>query len=361
MSDHSVSKMVQLNGGKQLITIIKNMKIKDLSLIVTGLLLASCSIDSDYYPNFDDNCNWKTSLNEIITDNDDLLTNRGFKITGMKFIPNVNIDKDLFWGDQYGVFPVYSKIDSVFTVVTYNELVKDSSYYCFDTTVVFSKINDLLIHADDYDVVELSWQSGSNTYSSLAFFNKLTGELEYDNMLYNMSTMSRYEKEGFSRALAMSESQIVRSGSDYASYKDPYNDLLLAKSGYSWNVHGTWRYRITDIEEDDDNYYYYGYSTFSMDYVDLNTIDYSIGNGQVYHEAVDSSVRDSWEYNFHYAIWAGPYGGFDILNGTGKPFHLETEQNADFQKRFTAGEGRIVHMRETIPPSTIYWISPKNN
>ena len=253
------------------------------------------------------------------------------------------------------------RIDSVFTVVTYSELVKDSSYYCFDTTVVFSKINDLLIHADDYDVVELSWQSGSNTYSSLAFFNKLTGELEYDNMLYNMSTMSRYEKEGFSRALAMSESQIVRSGSDYASYKDPYNDLLLAKSGYSWNVHGTWRYRITDIEEDDDNYYYYGYSTFSMDYVDLNTIDYSIGNGQVYHEAVDSSVRDSWEYNFHYAIWAGPYGGFDILNGTGKPFHLETEQNADFQKRFTVGEGRIVHMRETIPPSTIYWISPKNN
>ena len=32
------------------------MKIKDLLLIVTGLFVASCSNNSDFFPSFDDNC-----------------------------------------------------------------------------------------------------------------------------------------------------------------------------------------------------------------------------------------------------------------------------------------------------------------
>ena len=336
------------------------MKIKDLSLIVTGLFMASCSNDSDFFPSYDDSCDWGTTLNEIVTDNKELLADRSIKITGMKFVDKLRVERDLFFGDQYGVFPVYSKVDSAFTVLTYSQLMKDSSNYCFDTTAVIKKINDLLVHADDYDVVELSWLCGDNQYSSLAFFNKRTGELEYDNMLYNMSTIKKYEKEGFSRALVFSESQIVRSGSDYVEYRDSYNNLL-AKSGYNWNVHGTWRHRITDIDEDDYNYYYFVYSVFSMDHVALSVIDYSTSNGQVYHVALDESIRDSWQYYFHYAIWAGPYGGLDILNGTGNPFNLRLEENSDFQERFSEGNGRIVHVRETIPPTSDCWVVPKTN
>ena len=61
----------------------------------------------------------------------------------------------------------------------------------------------------------------NKTYNSLAFFNTRTGELEYDNMLFNMSTISRYERESFSRTIVITETEsgVADSGSDCVEYK----------------------------------------------------------------------------------------------------------------------------------------------
>lgn len=335
------------------------MKTKDF-LIMTGLLLASCSNNNDFFPSIDNDCDWETSLNEIITDNDDLFANRGIKITSIKFIDNVNIDKNLFFGDQYGVFPVYSKMDSVFTILTYNQLMKDSNNYCFDTTVVIRKINELLIHSDDYDVVELSWDCGNNTYNSMAFFNKRTGELEYDNMLYNMSTISSYEKEGFSRALAIAESGVGDSGSDYVEYKT--GNTLIAKSGVNWTVNGTWSHQLY-LEDSDPYFLYYNvYSTFTVSGVSLSPISYVLpgSDGDVFFDKRDLSAPGSSTYSFRYAIWAGPQGSLN-LNQTGNYTAYNIfEPPFLFESRIGAGNGRLVEKTKMVQPKTDFLIVPRD-
>ena len=290
------------------------MKIKNLTLIIAAMLSASCANDNDFFPSFDDNCNWKTSLDEIITDNDQLFENRGIKITTIKFLKDISVDRELFFGDQYGSFPVYSKNDSVFTVITYNELVKNSDMYSFDTTSVVKNINRLIENSEDYEVVELTWLCENKTYNSLAFFNTRTGELEYDNMLFNMSTISRYERESFSRTIVITETEsgVADSGSDCVVYQ--IGNSILAKSGINWTVRGTWDRNLYYDYEDDYYIYYNVYSTFTVSHVQMTPISYILSDddSDVFYETRDYSVSGSSTYNFTYAIWAGPQGGLNL-------------------------------------------------
>jgi len=325
------------------------MKIKNLLFIIASMLVASCSNDSDFFPSFSDDCDWRTTIDEIITDNDQLFEGRGIKITSMRFVNDMRIDRNLFFGDEYGSFPVYSKKDSLFTVVTYNELIRDSNNYSFDTVTVIKAINKLLEDADDYDVVELTWLYENNTYNSLAFFNRRTGELEYDNMLYNMSTISRYEREGFSRTIAGTEIQsaVGASGTDYVEYRK-YN-VLFASAGINWAVNGEWHHILYDVAFADTFYYYFNAtSTFTISNVTFQVFKYAAVGYHTFIDSIDHSVSGSSTYNLRYAIWAGPEGGLDFTqNGFHNSYSIN-EAPSTFASRISAGEGRLVNKNEMI-------------
>ena len=325
------------------------MKIKNLLFIIAGVLVASCSNDSDFFPSFSDDCDWRTTIDEIITDNDQLFEGRGIKITSMRFVNDMRIDRNLFFGDEYGSFPVYSKKDSLFTVVTYNELVRDSNNYSFDTVTVIKAINKLLEDADDYDVVELSWVYENNTYNSLAFFNRRTGELEYDNMLYNMSTISRYEREGFSRTISGTEIQsaVAVSGTDYVEYRK-YN-TLFASAGINWAVNGEWHHIIYDTAYYDTAYYYCNSTAFfSISNVSFEPFEYSAINYDSFIDTRDLSVSGSSTYNFRYAIWAGPVNGLNLNQFGDYKSYTIYEAPSLFESRISAGEGRLVVITDMV-------------
>jgi hypothetical protein len=324
---------------------------KGLLLITTGIILSACSNDSDYFPSFKNDCSWETSLSEIITDNQTVFSDRGIKITNMQFMKDISIDRDLFLGDKYGFFPVYSKLDSVFTVVTYGQLMRDSANYFFDTIPVFNTINDLLEEADDFDIVELTWQYDDNKYNSLAFFNKRTGELRYDNMLYNMSTLSHYKKESFSRALNNTEmiNGVGDSGNDCVEYIQ--NNCVLARSGIEWEVKGKWRIVYQYHYSDDDSIYYNTSSTFAVDHVKFTRIRYVTDEVlyDTYYDKRDLSPGNTSTYKFRYAIWAGPKNGLNIYDGN-NPFNMNLESPEGFANRIIAGCGRLVEQNSTVSP-----------
>ncbi len=326
------------------------MRIKDLSLIVTGLLLASCSKDSDFFPTIDDNCNWETSIDGIITDNKSLFESRGIRIVGFERKNDIEVNRDLFYGGEYGFFPVYSTQDSVYKIVEYEELVKNANKYGFNPQKSINKIDSLLNNKDDYEVIELTWRCGKDLFCSLALFNRLTGELEYDNMLFNMSTISTYNKNGFSMMLSMFEISKVVDEADYVEHK--VGDVLISKAGVRWEVYGSWKHNIVVINEDEQSIFLHDYSYFSLDHVDLSEIKYGNYDGGNYfiRKANYSSVFSQY-YNIRYAIWAGPNGGF---NGTG--FNL-IEPERTFNSRFNAneGQGKIVEINERIEPTDQYY------
>lgn len=336
------------------------MKLNKLVVMGAVTIFVSCSNDNDFFPLVENDCSWETTLDEIVTDNESLFENQGIKITGMRFVDGIKVNRDLFYGEEYGFFPVYSKKDSVFTVITYNELVNHSDQYSFDTISVNKTITRLLEKAEDYDVVELSWNCLGETYNSLALFNRRTGELEYDNMLFNMSTISRYERESFSRAIFITETGVYETGSDCVEYKRL--NQVIAKSGVNWVVKGTWHRQLDLLFEDDVNYYYDVCSTFSMDRVEITPITFECPgyDVDVFCDYVDYSVSQSSTYNFRYAIWAGPNGGLDITsNNFGNAYHI-SEAPATFAARISSGNGRLVGKVKILAPVLDYWIVPKH-
>lgn len=340
--------MVQLNGGKQL-TKTNNMYLKNLSLIVKGLLLASCSNDSDFFPTIDNNCSWETSIDGLITDNKSLFDSRGIRIVGFERKKDIQVNRDLFYGGEYGFFPVYSPQDSVYKIVKYEELVKNAKEYGFNPQKSLNKIDSLLNNKDNYEVVELTWCCGNDLFSSLALFNKLTGELEYDNMLFNMSTISTYNKNGFSMMLSIFEVSKVVDDADYVEHK--VGDVLISKAGVRWEVYGSWKHDIVVLRENEQYIYLHDYAFFSLDHVDLSEIKHgNYDGGNYFIRKGNYSSLYSQYYNIRYAIWAGPNGGF---NGTG--FNL-IEPESTFNSRFNAneGQGKIVEINERIEPIDEY-------
>lgn len=330
------------------------MNIKTIIVILTGMIVASCSNDNDYYPICYDECDWTLSMKEIVSDNSQLFEHRGLNISNMKLSKGIKVDKNLFFGDEYGIFPVYSLKDSIFTVVTYRDLKNNIESYSFDTISVMNNINRILEHADEYDVVELTWTFDNKPYKSLALFNKCTGELEYDNMLFNMATLARYESNTFSRALHFTETEsgVGASGSDYVEYK--IGNTIIAKSGINWQVNGNWNKRL-DLDYDDDRYYYYTvYSTFTIGNVSISPITYVLpgSDGDTFFDKRDLSVRGSSTYHILYAIWAGPKNALDLSsNGNNYSAYNICEPSTTFASRIRGGQGRLVEITQMISPT----------
>ena len=310
-----------------------------------NLLLLFCmagmavSCTNDCLPMFDDGCNWQTSLSEIADDNKELFTGRGMEITGACQMKDMKLDRELLCGGEYGSFPVYSEKDSVFTVLTYDELCKDAEKYNYDMEKVDARIDSILSHADDYDIIQLEWTGRAGKFYTLALFNRLTAELEYDNMLYNMSTVARYDSQELSMMVSGFEFGVyLMTKGDVITYK--VGDLTMATAGLVWHIYGT---RDNLIYLGEDNYYirYRRPDTFTFSYLDYTIVsDHFPGYDTFinYRCFTPSGVR---KYSLVYAIWTGPKDSL-VLNN----FNVHLTSNDEFQGMIKAGEGRLVQIND---------------
>lgn len=330
------------------------MKINNLLTLVVVVFIASCSNDNDMFPSFSDDCNWETSLNDIISDNESLFGSRNFQIIGTRKIENLKVNEDLFYSGKYGFFPIYSETDSVYKIVDYDEICKNASKHNFKKEKTDSLIRSFIEKADDYDIVELTWKCNSDIFNSLALFNKRTGELEYDNMLFNMSSVSSYNAENFSLLLTQFEVECVKTASDVVNYYQGFD--LAATAGVSWSVFGTWDHH-TYMTEYLNEYHYTDYATFKLSFINISPISYvsPYFNGATFVRYANRSVALQPRYALDYAIWAGPQGVFNSSNFS----FAETESY--FLGRFNGnGEGKIRWYQEAINPRYSYWDVPKH-
>lgn len=335
------------------------MKTKILFLMIASMLALSCTNDSDFFPSYDDNCNWKTSLDEIIADNQDLFDRHDIEIINFKLMKDLKVSRELFLGDQYGYFPVYLKNDSIFEVIRYDDADKKSGEYGFGTKAVNDKIEKILEKADDYDVIQLTWRYGNDNFKSLSLFNKRTGELEYDNMLFNMSTISKYGGESFAMFLRGAEYgnnvNFELDDSETINYKENYN--IQATITMNWYVKGTWV--ASTSKSEDDEYYYYTTSYYFR--VDSSAISYSDWANEGYetvHYESDNTIRLGTRYDFEYAIYAGPKDDFNH----NAVYVLHGSSDGEFGRLFSVGNGSFEHVAGPTPkPSDVVAIRKQDS
>ena len=300
---------------------------------LTGLLTiaASCYNERDLFPAFDDDCNWETTLNDIISDNEKLFDARGFKIVDMEILEDMVLDSTLFFDEINGYFPVYSKTDSTLKVMSYNEIEESKDANDTRFLKIRNKINDLISNQDDYYCVQLTWQYGEDRFNTLALFNKRTGELEYDNMLFNMTTISKYDKSHFSRFLRESELQYLVSEYDEATY---YNDgrSLVAFAGFYYVIYGHWSTYQVIVEEDGHKYLDTHY-TFVLDNVITGEENYATSGYDYKNYNANYSVLLQPRYEIKYALWAGPINGFNLS----VPFNLALADETEVAERTIEG------------------------
>lgn len=314
-------------------------------LALTGLLTAfvSCYNESDLFPAFDDDCNWETTLNDIISDNEELFDVSGFKIVDMKYLDDIVLDSTFFYDEKNGYFPVYSKTDSALKVLSYNEIEESKDANDTRFLKIRNKINNLISNQDDYYCVQLTWQYGDDRFNTLSLFNKKTGELEYDNMLFNMETISKYSYEGLSKILTRYETDnYVLSRSVYVQYRS--GDTLIASAGLNWNVFGDWNISYNVFPDETNTYLYYVYHfTFSFDHIDVYPTSYirpSCG-GDTFIRYLPGGYNHGPKYSLYYALWAGPKGNFYDV---GFSF---AENDLVFYHRFDKGAGEFCLYEET--------------
>lgn len=317
------------------------------------MIIVSCSNNSDFFPSFNDDCSWESSLKDIISDNKDIFAGMDIEITDVKLMKDMSIDSTLFFDSKYGYFPVFSKKDSIFEIIKYDEIDRNEREYSFNKKVVNDKISKLLEKSEDYDIIQLTWRFGSDKFKSLSLFNKRTGELEYDNMLFNMTTISKYNGLPFALMLRGAEDpKHDFSGSDIVTYSDGLE--IVASAKIDWIVKGHWDTYTDLVNEDNYNYYYVTFYTYCVDSTRIWSTRSAEPGYETFAEYSNKTSPYQPRYWFLYAIWAGPLGEFNSNN-----FNLNTTGPTSFSERFQVGSGLFRDVQHSPHQEPVYFSVPK--
>lgn len=325
------------------------MKLKNYYLLGVGMMIVSCSNNSDFFPSFNDDISWELSLNEIISDNKDIFADRDIEITEVKLMKDMRIDSTLFFDSKYGYFPVFSKKDSLFEIIQYDEIDRNEKEYSFNKKVVNDKISKLLEKSEDYDIIQLTWRFGSDKFQSLSLFNKKTGELEYDNMLFNMTTISKYNGISFAMILRGAEDpKHDFSGGDVVNHRIGLD--VVASARIDWVVKGHWNTETHLVSEDQNHKYFVTYYTYCVDSTRIWATCNAESGYETFAQYSNKTSPYQPRYAFLYAIWAGPQGEFISSN-----FNLNTTNTDNFNARFELGSGLFKDVQHSPYQAPVYF------
>ena len=319
-------------------------RLKYCCTIMACIFVMSCSNGNYLAPNFDDGMNdWKTSMSEILEDNKENLSNIGFVLKDMEYLNDVKLDSLLFYGGEYCYFPVFSKKDSVIEVLKYDELQNLGDRCMLMTDAVNEKIRQLLGDAEKYDIIRLTWQYRGETFPSLALFNRLTGELEYDNMLFNLITLTRLDTNEMIQLLNRSENQTeVESGGDAVSYQS--GNIVVATASVHWSAIGHWNAIVYQpdlygsAKHNDQRGYWVQYN-YCHERVNTSSCTWVANSDYgAFADIVEITppIPNISHYSCKYALWAGPNGGFNDSY-----WNILIENDSHMSSRITEGEGYL--------------------
>lgn len=217
------------------------MKQLILQICIACVCLASCA--------YDDVCNliesdqsygdWKVELMNIVNEFDDVFEKSGVQLIEYKKISNTGLDSTCFFNEK-SVVPVYLGGLDRFELFPYDIVVQDTFSLHFRKEHLVKRVKNVL---NNYEltVVKLLWCHNGNKFNSIALFNANTGELEYDNILYNvfkLKTISSDRKKLLTRGEGGSGNGNNINDHYEVSYFYNRNNEMAAYTWSRWIEHG---------------------------------------------------------------------------------------------------------------------------
>ena len=299
--------MIIINLNRQ------NMKkVKMISFVITFVMCLGCtnSIDDDMLV-ISGQIGWKNELYSILEDNKDQISESELSLLDFKLHNSVVLTVDDFFNKE-SLFPVYiNNFYERFELMPFYFLETDTLTTHYKADYLVEMVN-LLLEDDNHDIVELNWLHKNNKFSSVALFNKQSGELEYDNVLFNIISQNQKLLKGtLTRAETVPIDPFVFDYDIVNCYSA--NNELLSSVWINWYEYGDF-YRSSPVYSQEDSSligykYKYRHNELICDFGEWRFYETGELMGSI-KEYVDSCSGNT--INFTYCIWTGP--SLDIPN-----------------------------------------------
>jgi len=213
------------------------------------LFATSCSsglLSNDIFvDDFDSTVDWDTCIKEIVNNNSSVLVENDLKILSMKKV-NLMVTKETFLNGDYSFFPVYFKGSNSFKICNVDSLDIETSFVNYGNDAgLETVICDVVEKQSLYDFVEIKWKQNKFLFKTLAVFDKLTGELVYDNVLMNMFRSSVIEYTPSILIVSAEYESMVDMGGCSVSFSE--NGTTYASVSLHWQEEGHWDFADGNI------------------------------------------------------------------------------------------------------------------
>lgn len=251
-----------------------------------------------------------TSLSFNLVNNDEF--EGQIKCSQLKLVEKKQISynkRDLSVNDiinHFSCFPAYNGSLTHFEMFSYDYLINDTLLLHNKINYLTSYVDSILNDISDYNVFELQWNYCDSTFYTIALYD-LSGDLVYDNILFNLITSKDFKHNNAKQKLSRSE---IPSNNCYMSdYEEVifYNrsGMIVANSWVWWEEYGHFASRP-----------YYGTGTDSITVI--GTEEYYVheqlrhGEGSwtlnTYLETINAfqDLSNNCYGLFTCCLWAGP-------------------------------------------------------
>ena len=218
-----------------------------LRLACFFFLVGACTDNIEFVPTLDSTLDWNESLKTIVFDNNFTMSNNNLSIIEKRQIKNTNISDKYFFEKEYAFIPVYLLDNTRFTLKNIESVSKDTSIVSLQRLQkIRTIVDDIIDSSDSYNFVELTWKQNNDYFKSVSVFDRITGELIYDNVLYNILLASNYSG-GFNIMIVSAEYENAEyEGSDFVSFSEDGTEYAWVS--LNWYEHGHWDFIDGPIE-----------------------------------------------------------------------------------------------------------------
>lgn len=194
--------------------------------------LISCSISDDFdlleigdysYDGF----------SSFVSDNRNVLQDNNVVFVSSKEIKQKEIKLSSFLNDDYNAFPVYSTNYKTFNLVNWSFFESDTITIHYKGDYIIHYLDSLLSSDHDFKVVENTWKKGSKQFRTLSLIDKITGDLLYDNFVFNCFR-NEIRLNSSNKLLSRTESPVVGN----VEYISISNSEIVASGTMSWSING---------------------------------------------------------------------------------------------------------------------------
>ena len=226
------------------------MKKVFLSFCTTIIMLCSCTSDYglDVLGLEDFSMSPEKSIASFLSDSNEILTKSGLTLVkNTELSTSQKIDIETFFNSDFNCYPVYSRDLKFMKLENLDFIKSDTSTIHFKYEYLRSYVDSLLDNRKNLVIRELTWNYRGETIKTIGLFNRFSGEMEYDNVLFNLISQ-KYNFVRNSTNLTRSESNSLASNRESVYVTVGGNTYYY---DVCWSIYGN--YHTYEGEDSDGN------------------------------------------------------------------------------------------------------------